>query len=76
MESSFWFDALKLGKSLVHIKGCQVIIFNKYCFYRLKLFFTFTNSVDPDEMQHNAAFYLGFHFLKKYSLGVSPFTNC
>ena len=24
---------------------------------------TFANSVDPDEMQHNAAFHQGLHFL-------------
>ena len=33
----------------------QVIIFKKYC------------SVDPDEMQHFAAFHLGLHCLQKYS---------
>ena len=32
-----------------------------------KIFFTFTNSVDPDEMQHYAVFYLGLHCLQKYS---------
>ena len=33
----------------------------------LKIFFTLTNSVDPDEMQHYAAFHLSLHFLQKYS---------
>ena len=28
---------------------------------------TFTNSVDPDEMQHDAAFHLGLHCLQNYS---------
>ena len=28
--------------------------------------FTFTNSVDTDEMQHYAAFHLGLHCLQKY----------
>ena len=32
---------------------------------------TFTNSVDPDEMQHYAAFHLGLYCLQKYSLAVS-----
>ena len=32
------------------------------------LFFKFTNSVvDPDKMQHYAAFHLGLHCLQKYS---------
>ena len=30
-------------------------------------FYTFTNRVDPDEMQHYAAFHLGLHCLQKYS---------
>ena len=34
-------------------------------FFCLKIFFTFTNSVDPDEMQHYAAFHLGLHCLQK-----------
>ena len=28
---------------------------------------TLTKSVDPDEMQHYAAFHLGLHCLQKYS---------
>ena len=31
----------------------------------MKIFFTFTNTVDPDEMQNYAAFYLGLHCLQK-----------
>ena len=31
MDSSFWFDIINLGKSIVHIYGCQVIIKKKYC---------------------------------------------
>ena len=30
-----------------------------------KICFTFTNSVDPDEMQHCAPFLLGLHCLQK-----------
>ena len=33
-------------------------------FFCLKVFFTFTNSVDLDEMQHYAAFHLGLHCLQ------------
>ena len=36
-------------------------------FFCLKIFFTFTNSVVPDEMQHYAAFHLVLHCLQKYS---------
>ena len=47
--------------------GGQVIIFKKIVLFCLKIFFTFTNSADHDEMQHNAAFHLGLHCLQKYS---------
>ena len=65
MDSPFWFDTINLGKSIIHIEGCQVIIFIKYCI--VLSFLTFTTSVDPDKMQLYAAFYLGLHCLEKYS---------
>ena len=38
----------------------------------MKIFFTFTNSVDPDEMQQHAAFHLGSSTVcKNTRLGVS-----
>ena len=61
MFSSFCFD--------------QDIILKKNVFFCLKIFFTFTNSVDPDEMQHYAAFHLGIHCLPKYSFGGFPNTK-
>ena len=33
---------------------------------------TFTNSENPDEMQHYAAFHLGLHCLQKYSFRGFP----
>ena len=41
----------------------------------MKISFTFTNSEDPDEMQHYAAFHLGLHCLKKYSFRGFPEYN-
>ena len=38
----------------------KIIVF--VCF---EFFFTFTKSVDPDEMQHYAAFHLGIHCVQK-----------
>ena len=35
-------------------------------FFCMKIVNNFTNSVDPDEMQHYAAFHLGLHCLPKY----------
>ena len=43
----------------------------KIAYFCLKIFFTFTNSVDPDEMQHYAAFHLGLHCFKRTHLVVS-----
>ena len=37
--------------------------------------FTFTNCVDPDEMQHYAAFHLGLHCLQKYPFRGLPNTK-
>ena len=47
----------------------EVIIYKKnIVFFCLKIFLTFTNCVDPDEMQHYAAFHLALHCLPKYPL--------
>ena len=47
--------------------GFKVITFKKNSvFFCRKIFFNLnTNSVDPDEMQHYAAFHLGLHCLQK-----------
>ena len=37
--------------------------------------FAFTNSVDPDEMPHNAAFHLGLHCSSKYPFRGFPYTE-
>ena len=38
----------------------------EYCiFFCLKIYFTFINSVDPDEMQLHAALHLGLYYLQK-----------
>ena len=44
-------------------------------FFCLKISFTFTNSVVPDEMQHYAAFHLGLHCLQKWSFRGFPNTK-
>ena len=56
---------------IVHIWGCQFINLKNVLLFCLKIFITFTNSVDPDEMQHYAAFHLGLHCLQNTSLEVS-----
>ena len=60
----------------MNIKGFQVIIVKNIAFFCLKIiFFIFTNLVDPDEMQYNAAFHLGLHCLQKYSFRGFPNTK-
>ena len=65
----------KLG--IVHCSYLGVLGYNykNVIFFCLKIFFTFTNSVDPDEMQHYAAFHLGLHCLQKYSFRGFPDTK-
>ena len=41
----------------------------------LRIVFTLTNSVDPDEMPCYAAFHLDIHYLSKYLLRVYQFTK-
>ena len=50
----------------------MAIIFQNYCIFCPKIFFTFTNSVDPDEMQHYAAFHLGLHCFQKVLVNGFP----
>ena len=47
----------------------------KYCILLSEDRFTFTNSVDPADMQHNAAFHLGLYYLQKYSFWGFPNTK-
>ena len=49
MQSSFWFDAINLGCSLVVVEDCFVI----------------ENSVDPGSMPHYVIFHLGLYCLPK-----------
>ena len=44
-------------------------------FLSLTIGFTLTNRVDPDEMQHYAAFHLGLHCLPKYSFRGLQYTK-
>ena len=44
-------------------------------FFCLKIFFTFTNRVDPDEISHCAAFIWVYATHKSTYLGVSPYSK-
>ena len=60
---------------MVHCKYLGVFGYNLLyyiVFFCLKIFFTFANRIDPDEMQHDAAFHLGLRFVQKYSFRGIP----
>ena len=59
-----------LGVSGYNFRKIKNIVF--FC---LKIFFTFTKSVDPDEMQQYAVFHLGLCCLQKYSFRGFPNTK-
>ena len=44
-------------------------------FFCLEIVITFTNSVDPDEMQHYAAFHMGHYCFRKYSFRGLQYTK-
>ena len=68
MDSSFWFDKIILGRSVVYIEVQQVTTFKKnYICFSCVCFFVMANSLDPDEIAHYAAFHLGLHCLRKNS---------
>ena len=73
METSFWFDTIKLGWSIVYtvLRGHRLQFPNKIVFYSQMIVFALASSVDPDEMLHYAAFQLDLHCLPKYSLRVT-----
>ena len=54
-----------MGLPIVYFKGSREE-FSKSLLLSLKIVLILANSADTDEMQHNAAFHLGFHFLPKY----------
>ena len=66
MGYSIKFDTVKSGRSIVYIKGSQVIISKNIVFLSLMINIVLANSADPDEMPHYAAFHLDLHCLARY----------
>ena len=71
MEFSIQPHTIISGWSIVYIEGPQNIISIKNIVGR----FVLANSVDPDEMPHDAAFHLGLHRLSKYPFRGFRFTK-
>ena len=61
MDSSFWFDTINLGWSIVYIEGHRLWFPKNIAFLSLKTVFVLVNSAVPDEMPHYVAFHLGLH---------------
>ena len=73
MEFSIKLYTIKSEWSIVYIEGSYVKMSQKCCIFSLKIDIALANSVDPDEMQHHAAFHQGLHCLPKYPIrGFCP----
>ena len=57
MDSSFWFDQISCRWSIVY-KGVTGYNFQTKLYYS-EIMYVLANSVEPDEMSHYVAFYLG-----------------
>ena len=75
MGHSFWLIQYAWDSPLYISRGVRLQFAKNIVFFCLKIFITFTNSVDPDEMQHYAAFHLGLHCLQKYLFRGFPNTK-
>ena len=70
MEFSIKFDTGKSERSIMYIKGSQIIISKNILFLTLKIDFVLANSADPDEMPHYASFHLDLQCLPRYPFSV------
>ena len=57
---SIWDSPLYISR------GVRLYFSKHIVFFCLKIFFTFTNNVDPDEMQHYVAFHLALHCFRGF----------
>ena len=64
-------EAISMGLSIWTLRGHRLIFLNYDEFLSLKVVLILTNSADPDEMQHYAAFHLDLHCLTKNPFRVS-----
>ena len=63
MDLSIQIKAIRMEWSVCVLWGHRSVFPNYGVFLSLRIVFTLTNTVDPDEMQHFAAFHLVLHFL-------------
>ena len=66
MDSSFLFNVINLGWSIVYFAGPQLINSKENNIFLLKIVFIIAKYVDHHEMPHYAAFHLGLYCLPEY----------
>ena len=64
-----------MGLSIYILWGHKSVFPNYGVFLTLGIIFTVTNSEDPDEMLHYAAFHLRLHCLAEYSFRGFQYTK-
>ena len=62
MDFPIQIKAIRMGLSIIYFNRSQVVLYQ----LSLRIFFTLTNSVVPDEMPPYVKFHLGLHCLQKY----------
>ena len=75
MDFFIHIKAIRMGLSILYLKGSQVGITNHGVFLSLRIDFTVANSVGPDEMPHYVAFHLGLHGLSEYPFRGFQYTK-
>ena len=67
---------IDIPMSNIYLRGHWLEFPNYDVFASLMIVLTSAKSVDPDEMWHYAAFYLGLHCLQKYPFRGFQYTKC
>ena len=75
MDFPIHIATVNKGLPIVFFKGLQVEFLNNDVLLSLKVVLILANRADPDEMQHYAAFHLGFHCLPKYQFRSFQYTK-
>ena len=70
MDFPTYIDTISMGLPILYFKGSQIEFSQLLCISVPKGYFNLSIIVDPDEMQHNAAFHLDLHCLgSQYTKG-------
>ena len=75
MDFPIHIDTTSMGLPIDHFKGSWIEFSKCDEFLSQKFVLILAHSADPDEMQHYAAFHLGFHYLPKYPFRDFQYTK-